>query len=102
MTGKPFTIGLIQMRCTADVEHNLAHACDMLRQGAKKGVQVACLPELFRSEYFCQKQDPALFDLAEPIPGKTTETLSKLAKELGMSIVGSIFEKRAPGVYHNT
>src|SRR5882757_634143 len=90
MTNTPFTIGLIQMRCTADVEKNLAHACDMLRAAAKKGVQVACLPELFRSEYFCQEEDPALFDLAEPVPGPTSEMLSKLAKELGMVIVGSI------------
>jgi len=99
---KPFTIGLIQMRMAQDVDANLAHACEMLEAAAKKGVQVACLPELFRSPYFCKSEDPSVFDLAENIPGKTTETLGKLADKLGMVIIASLFERRTAGVYHNT
>jgi len=102
MLNKPFTLGLIQMRMVADTAANVAHACDMLKTAAKKGVQVACLPELFRSPYFCQTEDPSVFDLAEPIEGATTQALAKVAKETGMVIVGSIFERRAAGVYHNT
>src|ERR1700722_16718002 len=99
---KPFTIGLIQMRMVEAPAKNLAHACDMLEKAAKKGVQVACLPELFRSPYFCKTEDAAVFDLAEEIPGKTTETLGKLAGKLGMVIIASLFERRAAGIYHNT
>ncbi len=102
MINKPFTLGLIQMRMVADTAANLAHACEMLKDAAKKGVQVACLPELFRSPYFCQSEDPAVFDLAESIPGPTTDVLSKVAKEHGIVIIGSLFERRAAGVYHNT
>lgn len=98
----PFKIALIQMRCTNDGPANLKKAQAMLEEAASKGAQVACLPELFMSEYFCQKEDPALFDLAEPIPGPTTQALGETAKKTGMVIVGSLFEKRAPGVYHNT
>ncbi len=98
----PFTLGLIQMRMVADREANLAHALDMLRQATKQGVQVACLPELFRSFYFCQSEDHTVFDMAEPIPGPTTEALGRLAKECGMVIIGSVFERRAAGIYHNT
>ena len=71
-------------------------------QAASKGAQVACLPELFRTQYFCQAEDSARFDLAEPIPGPTTEALAAVAREAGMVVVGSIFEKRAAGLYHNT
>ena len=99
---KPFTIGLIQMRCTADTKENLQKATQMLEKAAAQGVQVACLPELFLSEYFCQTQDPALFDLAEPIPGPTSNALAAVAKKTGMVIVGSIFERRTAGIYHNT
>jgi N-carbamoylputrescine amidase len=74
----------------------------MLRESADRGAQVTCLPELFRTQYFCQVEDAGLFDLAEPIPGTTTETLALVAKETGMVVVGSIFERRAPGIYHNT
>jgi N-carbamoylputrescine amidase len=97
-----FTIGLIQMRCSPDPDANLARAVELLRQAAQQGAQVACLPELFRSQYFCQREDAALFDLAEPIPGPTTETLGRVARETGMAVVGSIFERRMAGVYHNT
>lgn len=99
---QPYKIGLIQMQCSTNKAESLAKATSLLREAAKKGVQVACLPELFLTDYFCQKEDPDLFNLAEPIPGPTTQALSELAKETGMVIVGSIFERRTAGVYHNT
>jgi N-carbamoylputrescine amidase len=99
---KAFTIGLIQMRCGADPEANVAHALDMLRRARGLGVDVACLPELFRTRYFCQTEDHAHFALAEAIPGPTTERLCAVARETAMTIVGSLFERRAAGVYHNT
>jgi N-carbamoylputrescine amidase len=80
----------------------MAKAVAGIRQAAEAGAQVVCLPELFRSPYFCQRQDPSLFDLAEPIPGPTTERLGRAARETGAVVVGSIFERRAPGVYHNS
>jgi N-carbamoylputrescine amidase len=95
-------VGLVQMRCSTDPDDNLRRACAALRDAAGQGAQVACLPELFRTRYFCQVEDPALFDLAEPIPGPTTESLAALARETGMAIVGSVFERRTAGVYHNT
>jgi N-carbamoylputrescine amidase len=102
MIKKPFTVGLIQMRMGTKPADNVQHACDMLEKAARKGVQVACTPELFRSPYFCQTEDPAVFDLAESIPGPTSDALCKIAKKHGMAIVGSLFERRAAGVYHNT
>ncbi|MBX6316271.1 MAG: carbon-nitrogen hydrolase [Isosphaeraceae bacterium] len=90
------------MRCSTDPEDNLRRACDGLREAAGRGARVACLPELFRTQYFCQTEDPAVFDLAEPIPGPTTEALARVAREAQMVIVGSLFERRAAGVYHNT
>jgi N-carbamoylputrescine amidase len=99
---RAFTIGLVQMRCSLDPEDNLRRASDGLREAARRGAQVACLPELFRSQYFCQKEDAANFDLAEPIPGPSTEALAGVARGTGMVVVGSVFERRAAGVYHNT
>jgi N-carbamoylputrescine amidase len=99
---EPFTVGLVQMRCTPDPAENLERAVVRIREAAQRGAQVVCLPELFRSQYFCQREDVALFDLAEPIPGPSTERLAPLAKELQVVILASLFEKRAPGVYHNT
>jgi N-carbamoylputrescine amidase len=99
---QPFVFGLIQMRCQENPEANLEKAVGFIRQAARAGADVICLPELFRSLYFCQRTDPSLFDLAEPIPGRTTEVLGKLARELGKVIVASIFERREAGVYHNT
>jgi N-carbamoylputrescine amidase len=99
---RPFTVGLIQMRCSPDPADNLFRAGVLLRQAADRGAQVACLPELFRTQYFCQSEDAARFDLAEPIPGPTTEALAQVALETRMVVVGSIFERRAPGIYHNT
>jgi N-carbamoylputrescine amidase len=98
----PFTVGLIQMRCSADPDDNVRRACAMLSDAAARGVQVACLPELFRTPYFCQSEDAARFDLAEPIPGPTTVALTQVAKDTGMVVIGSIFERRAAGIYHNT
>jgi N-carbamoylputrescine amidase len=99
---RPFTVALVQMRCSTDPDANLRRACAALREAAGRGAQVACLPELFRTQYFCQVEDAALFDLAEPIPGPTTEALAAVARETGMVVVGSIFERRTAGVYHNT
>jgi N-carbamoylputrescine amidase len=97
-----FTLGLIQMRCEADPAVNLDRAVSAIHRAARNGAQVVCLQELFRSPYFCQRQDPALFDLAEPIPGPTTERLATTARETGTVVVASLFEKRSPGIYHNT
>ena len=96
------TLGLVQMRCSTDPEDNLRRACDGLREAAGRGATVACLPELFKTQYFCQVEDPSRFDLAEPIPGPTTEALAAVARGAGIVVVGSIFERRAAGVYHNT
>jgi N-carbamoylputrescine amidase len=99
---RPFTVGLIQMRCSTNPDDNLRRALAMLREAAGRGVQVACLPELFRTQYFCQAEDAGRFDLAESIPGPTTEALAQVARESKMVVVGSIFERRAAGIYHNT
>jgi N-carbamoylputrescine amidase len=99
---RPFTLGLIQMRCSTDPDENVRRACGFLREAAGKGATVACLPELFRTQYFCQTEDHANFDLAEPIPGPTSEALAEVAAETGMTVVGSLFERRAAGIYHNT
>ncbi|MGH9509236.1 MAG: carbon-nitrogen hydrolase [Terriglobales bacterium] len=97
-----FKVGLIQLSCGPDPEKNTVRALDRVREAAGKGAQVVCLPELFRTQYFCQREDPALFDLAEPVPGPTTERVAEVAKKLGIVVVASVFEKRAPGIYHNT
>ena len=96
------TLGLVQMRMTADPERNLATAVERIRDAAARGAQVICLPELFRSYYFCQTEDHSYFQLAEPIPGPSTTRLGALAKELGVVLIASLFEKRAEGLYHNT
>ncbi|PYV52571.1 MAG: acyltransferase [Acidobacteria bacterium] len=97
-----FRVGLVQMSATPDPDKNLQRAIDRLHQAAAKGAQIVCLPELFQTQYFCQREDAVLFDLAEPIPGPTTARLSEVAKQLKIVLVASLFEKRAPGVYHNT
>src|SRR5689334_11649089 len=96
------TVGLVQMRCTTDLTANVEKAVSGVREAAARGARIVCLPELFRSPYFCQRQDPAVFDLAEPVPGPTTESLSRVARESGVVVVGSVFERRVAGVYHNT
>jgi N-carbamoylputrescine amidase len=97
-----FRIGLIQMACSTDPNENLAKAEWRIREAAGKGAQIVCVQELFRSQYFCREEDPGLFDLAEPVPGPTTESFARLARALEVAIVGSVFERRAAGVYHNT
>jgi N-carbamoylputrescine amidase len=102
VTDPKFRVGLIQMACSRDPGENLAKAEWRIREACGRGAQIVCLQELFRSQYFCREEDARLFDLAEPIPGPTTEALARLARELSAVIVGSLFERRAPGVYHNT
>jgi len=97
-----FTLGLVQMRCSTDPGDNLERAITRVREAAKEGAQVICLPELFRTQYFCQAEDHANFDLAEPIPGPSTEALARVAKEARVVVIGSLFERRAAGLYHNT
>ncbi len=99
---RKYSIAAVQMRMGADPEANLASALKHIRQAAQLGANIVCLPELFRTQYFCQREDLRLFDLAEPIPGQSTEKLGSVARETGVAIVASLFERRAPGLYHNT
>ncbi|MCP5558804.1 MAG: carbon-nitrogen hydrolase [Verrucomicrobiaceae bacterium] len=96
------TLGLVQSRGFETQKEALAKHVDLIRDAAAKGAQIVCLQELFLTPYFCRTQDTDLFDLAETIPGPTTEALQPLAKELGIVIIASLFEKRGPGLYHNT
>jgi N-carbamoylputrescine amidase len=96
------TVGLVQMSMTADPQANLEKAIARVREAAERGATLICLPELFRTLYIGQREDHDLFNLAEPVPGPSTETLGKVARELGVVIVASLFERRAPGLYHNT
>ena len=102
MTNHRVTLGLIQSRAVLDPERNLAATARRIRLAAEGGARVICVQELFRSRYFPQAEDTAAFSLAEPIPGPTTERFCPLAQELEVVIVASVFEARAPGVYHNT
>jgi N-carbamoylputrescine amidase len=97
-----FRVGLVQMSCGPEPEANLQKAIDRVADAAGRGAQVICLPELFQTQYFCQREDASLFDLAEPIPGPTSAKLGEIAKKHSIVLVASLFEKRAPGVYHNT
>jgi N-carbamoylputrescine amidase len=99
---KKFKVGLVQMSCSADPDANVAKVLSKIREAAAKGADLVCTQELFRTPYFCQREDASVFDLAEPIPGPTTEALQAVAKECGIVIVGSLFERRAAGLYHNT
>lgn len=96
------TLGLIQSRTYATPAETLERHVALMRQAAARGAQIICSQELFLTEYFCKGQHTQHFDLAEPVPGPTTEVLCSLAKELGTVIIGSLFEKRGPGIYHNT
>jgi N-carbamoylputrescine amidase len=96
------TVGLVQMSMTADPQANLEKAIARVREAAGRGATLICLPELFRTLYIGQREDHDLFNLAEPVPGPSTEALGKVARELGVVIVASLFERRAPGLYHNT
>jgi N-carbamoylputrescine amidase len=97
-----FRLGLVQMSCSSNASENTEKAATRVREAAGRGAQIICLQELFRTPYFCQKEDPAVFDLAEAVPGPTTELFGKIAKEAGVVVVTSLFERRAAGVYHNT
>src|ERR1700732_5135227 len=94
-----FTIGLVQMCCAPDPAENLEKAVWRVREAAGQGAQIVCLQELFRSQYFCREENAELFELAERIPGPSTESLSKLARDLRVVIIGSLFERRAGGVF---
>jgi len=102
VTHRPFRIGLVQMACGPDPDANVDRAVDRVREAAGRGASVICLPELFRTQYFCQREDHALFDEAEPIPGPTTERFAALALELRATVFVPLFERRSAGVYHNT
>jgi N-carbamoylputrescine amidase len=95
-------VGMVQMSCTSNKEDNLAKAIEGVKKAAAAGAQVVCLQELFTSLYFCDVEDYENFKLAEPIPGPSTDILQKVAKETGVVIIASLFEKRAQGLYHNT
>jgi N-carbamoylputrescine amidase len=97
-----FKLAAVQMRMGTDPAVNLERAVTKVREAAQRGAEIVCLPELFRSQYFCQTEDHAQFDLAEPIPGPSTEVLTRVAREANVVIIASLFERRAAGLYHNT
>lgn len=97
-----YKVGLVQMSMGTDLEANLKKAVEFVREAAGKGARVICLPEMFRSQYFCQKEDADLFDLAEPIQGPSVAALAKVADENGVTIIAPIFEERSIGLYHNS
>src|ERR1700734_1379790 len=102
LSTEKFRVGLVQMSCALDPNENLEKAMWRTREAAGKGAQIVCLQELFRSQYFCREENAELFALAESIPGPSTDALGKLAAELKIVIIASLFERRAPGLYHNT
>src|SRR5205823_2029832 len=97
-----FKIGLVQMSCSSNPDSNLQKAIRGIREAAAHGAEIVCLQELFRSQYFCREQNAELFNLAESIPGSSTAALGKIARELEVVIIASLFERRAAGLYHNT
>src|ERR1017187_7930972 len=99
---RKYRVGLVQMRMGPDPEANFASAVRHIRAAARMGANIVCLPELFRTQYFCQREDTRLFDLAEAIPGPSTARLAEMARESRVAIIASLFERRAPGLYHNT
>src|SRR5579863_9944005 len=101
-TADKFTVGLIQMRCSTDRKANLDLAIERIREAAKRGAQIISMQELFLSQYFCRVEDADLFYFSESIPGPTTEVLARIARELKVALVVSIFERRAAGIYHNS
>jgi N-carbamoylputrescine amidase len=102
MAQKSFHVGLVQMAMSRDALENVERAVKGVRDAAQKGAEVVCLPEMYRTPYFCQREDAALFDLAETVPGPSTEAFQKAAKDAGVAVVVPIFEKRATGLYHNS
>ena len=101
-TPKKFTLAVVQMACTPDPADNLKRGVARVEEAARAGAGLVCLPELFRSQYFCQREDAAMFDLAESVPGPTTDALSRVAREKGVVVIAPVFERRAPGLYHNS
>jgi len=97
-----FRVGLVQMSISPDSQANLSRAVLLVEKAAAQGAQIICLPELFRSTYFCQREDVALFDLAEPVPGPSTEAFAAVAKRAGVAIVVPVFERRSAGIYYNS
>ena len=96
------SVGLVQQSCSRDGDANLTRALDGIREAAERGARIVCLQELFRSLYFCQEENADWFDLAETIPGPTTDRLSEIAREHEVVVIGSVFERRAAGLYHNS
>jgi N-carbamoylputrescine amidase len=101
MAPSSFRIGIVQDRATADIRANVARAETHIRHAAQKGAQIVCLKELFNAPYFCKSEQTDRFDLAEPIPGPTTERMQSLAKELAIVLIVPLFEREAPGIYRN-
>ena len=99
---RKYNVGLVQMRMGPDPEANFASAVERIREAARQGAKIVCLPELFRTQYFCQREELALFDLSEEIPGSSTARLAEVAREARVVVIASLFERRAPGLYHNT
>ncbi len=102
MSETSVTIGLVQHACGEDKSENIGRAIAGMREAAARGAQLVCLQELFASTYFCQVQDPKFFELAEELDGPTVSAISKVSKELGITTLTSVFERRAPGLYHNS
>jgi N-carbamoylputrescine amidase len=99
---QPFRIGLVQTSCSLNAQENLDKAIARIQDAAERGAQIICLEELFRSQYFCREENAELFNLAESIPGPSTEAIGKISRELKVVVVASLFERRAAGLYHNT
>jgi N-carbamoylputrescine amidase len=99
---RKYNVALVQMSMGSDPEANFAAAVGHVHAAARRGANIVCLPELFRTQYFCQREDTSLFDLSEAIPGPSTKKLAEVAREARVSIIASLFERRAPGLYHNT
>jgi N-carbamoylputrescine amidase len=102
MAARSFKVGLVQMAMAADPKANLDKALARTAEAAALGAEVVCLPELFRTPYFCQREDASLFDLAEPVPGPSTEALAAVARKHSVVVIAPVFEKRAVGLYHNS
>jgi N-carbamoylputrescine amidase len=100
--GDLLRVGLVQLRCSERPDENLARALAGIEDAAARGARLVCLPELFRTRYFCQAEDSARFALAEPVPGPSVEAVAKVAAARGVAVVASVFERRAEGLYHNT
>jgi len=99
---RKFKVALVQMACGPDADENLRRAVSSVEEAGGAGARAICLPELFRSQYFCQREDATFFDLAETVPGPTTEALGKVARSAGVVVIAPVFERRAAGLYHNS